>query len=203
MRNRNSKKLFTYWNNLRGTRPAPDRREIEPSDIRELLGDTFILELDRKYGNISFRLAGTRLCNTYGRELKGEGFLSMWREEDNMRVYDAVNHVFESPTPCVISYIGITASNKTIECEMLLFPLLNGSDSATRILGASFQLNSANRLIFETIVVNHVKDVRLLNVEKLAKSPPLTPVMLEPVEHSKSNRRQVFHLTVIEGGIKS
>ena len=58
--------LFQYWNRLRGTRPAPRRTEIEPSDIKTLLADTFILEQDSR-GLPVFRLAGTRLCALFGR----------------------------------------------------------------------------------------------------------------------------------------
>ena len=65
--------LFQYWNRLRHGRPAPKRTEIEPADIKTLLADTFILERDTR-GEAVFRLAGTRLCAVYGRELKGFSF---------------------------------------------------------------------------------------------------------------------------------
>ena len=70
--------LFHYWDRLRSGRPAPQRAEIEPSDIKTLLADTFILERDTR-GEAIFRLAGTRLCAMYGRELKGFLFPSLWR----------------------------------------------------------------------------------------------------------------------------
>ena len=60
--------LFQYWNRLRDGRPAPRRTEVEPADIKTLLADTFILEKDTR-GEAVFRLAGTRLCAIYGREL--------------------------------------------------------------------------------------------------------------------------------------
>ena len=56
------------------------RTEIEPADIKTLLADTFILEKDAR-GEAVFRLAGTRLCAIYGRELKGFAFVSLWREQ--------------------------------------------------------------------------------------------------------------------------
>jgi hypothetical protein len=68
--------LFQYWNRLRGGRPVPLRSEIEPADIKRLLADTFILEADGRDEAI-FRLAGTRLCAVYGRELKGFAFPSL------------------------------------------------------------------------------------------------------------------------------
>ncbi len=46
MRFEKSKQLYNYWLNLKGNRAAPQRSEIEPGDIRKLLGDTFILEVN-------------------------------------------------------------------------------------------------------------------------------------------------------------
>ena len=76
MKQEGSLALFHYWNRLRGDRPAPKRTDIEPADIKTLLGDTFILERDTR-GEAIFRLAGTRLCAIYGRELKGFAFTSL------------------------------------------------------------------------------------------------------------------------------
>ena len=73
--------LFHYWNRLRDGRAAPKRTEIEPADIKSLLADTFILEKDTR-GEAVFRLAGTRLCAIYGRELKGFSFSSLWKAKD-------------------------------------------------------------------------------------------------------------------------
>ena len=81
MKREASVNLFQYWNRLRDGRRAPRRTEIEPADIKMLLGDTFILETDSR-GEAVFRLAGTRLCAIYGQELKGCAFASLWNERD-------------------------------------------------------------------------------------------------------------------------
>ena len=47
MKQASSRELFGYWTAKRGSRPAPERGEIEPSAIRRALGDVFILEFDR------------------------------------------------------------------------------------------------------------------------------------------------------------
>ena len=85
--------LFHYWNRLRDGRPAPKRTEIEPADIKGLLSDTFILERDTR-GEAVFRLAGTRLCAIYGRELKGFSFPSMWRSNDQRMIGRLAQNVF-------------------------------------------------------------------------------------------------------------
>ena len=60
------------------TRLAPERADIEPGAIRQVLGDTFVLEVDGRASH-PFRIAGTRLCALFGRELKGESFIKLWQ----------------------------------------------------------------------------------------------------------------------------
>ena len=77
MKHAASQELYAYWEERRGTRPAPERAEIEPGAIRQVLSDAFILALDDRAGH-PFRLAGTRVCALFGRELKGERFIGLW-----------------------------------------------------------------------------------------------------------------------------
>ena len=79
MKHPSTRELFDYWNNRRGSRPAPERSEIEPGAIRRVLADTFILGIDPGSGH-PFRIAGTRVCAIFGRELKGMAFTDLWRE---------------------------------------------------------------------------------------------------------------------------
>ena len=72
-----SRELFAYWEERRGKRSAPERADIEPGAIRQVLSDAFILALDGGAGH-PFRLAGTRVCALFGRELKGEPFIGLW-----------------------------------------------------------------------------------------------------------------------------
>jgi hypothetical protein len=77
MRHSASRALFAHWNERRGTRPLPERDDIEPAAIRAALGDIFILGVDPGE-DLRFRVAGTRVCALFGRELKGEGFIALW-----------------------------------------------------------------------------------------------------------------------------
>ena len=81
MQKASTKALYDYWNGLRGTRSAPDRRDIDPTRIREALSSTFILELSDR-GEFDFRLAGSHICAAYARELKGRSFSRLWHQRD-------------------------------------------------------------------------------------------------------------------------
>ena len=134
--------------------------------------NTFILELDQKFRNLSFRLAGTRLCSTYGRELKGIGFLSLWDETDNVDVYKRVRNIFEDTLPGIFSYDAVSEEGRIIECEMLLLPLLNGPHHASRILGVTSMLGNPVWAGTDPITNNRLKFTRTI----LPPEPVIAPV---------------------------
>src|SRR5262252_5604808 len=77
--------LYSYWNEVRAGRIAPQRLEIEPSRIGAILSQTFSLEL-LKPGVCPYRLAGTRVCELLGSELRGKNFLDGWGEAGRRRL---------------------------------------------------------------------------------------------------------------------
>lgn len=218
MRHRSSKQLYEYWNTLRAGRIAPERSEIEPSDIREILGDTFILEVSTPMRAISFRLAGTRLCAAYGRELKGFGYLGLWAEEDNFEVAKAVSRVYGDFEPTIISYTAQTASGKFIEYETILLPLMLAADGNARILGLAAPKNVPYWMGAEPVEVNHLRTLR--SVSGVAKTPSMVteppqadqargtareiPSLLDSdldgEGNSRDGERKVGHLTILDGG---
>ena len=134
MRLQGTIELFQYWDRLRDGRPAPKRTEIEPADIKTLLADTFILEKDAR-GEAVFRLAGTRLCATFGRELKGFTFASLWMQKDERVVARLAHGAFLAKSVVVISFEGISRNGRVNPFELLLLPLDGGVDHP-RSLGA-------------------------------------------------------------------
>jgi len=148
MKQASSRELFGYWTQRRGTRRAPERGEIEPSAIRRALGDVFVLEFDRNDGH-PFRLAGTRVCALFGRELKNEPFLYLWNLEARASIAKLVNAVADEATGLVASVTGRTAEGWSQELELLLLPLAHRGDTRARMIGslapliAPFWLGSA------------------------------------------------------------
>src|SRR5438132_7811566 len=84
--------LFEYWNERRGAREAPERSDIEPGAIRRALADTFILSFDGCAG-YPFRIAGTRICAAFGRELKNVAFVDLWRMQDRPLIAQILSSV--------------------------------------------------------------------------------------------------------------
>jgi len=207
MKREASVKLFQYWNRLRDGRSAPKRAEIEPADIKALLGDTFILESDPQ-GEAIFRLAGTRLCAIYGRELKGSTFSSLWQAKDNRLIGRLVNSVFEDKSVLVVTYDGITHSRRSVSMELLLLPVDAGSENR-RALGIVSAETKPFWLGADPVTEASVETVRFVdpNREELAqKGKPAAPLFaprfteIMPAGEDQHEVRRIRHLLVLRGG---
>ena len=141
MKQASSRELFAYWTARRGTRPAPERGEIEPSAIRRALGDVFILEFDRGGGH-PFRLAGTRVCALFGRELKNEPFLHLWGADTRTAVAELLDVIADEASGVVASLSGRTAQGWAQELEMTLLPLAQRGDTHARMIGSLAPLSA-------------------------------------------------------------
>jgi hypothetical protein len=134
MKHAASRELYAYWEAKRGTRPAPDRAEIEPGAVRGALSDTFILSLEPGAG-YSVRLAGTRICALLGREIKGESFLALWDEQSRPAVTGLLAILTEENTGTVASVIARNGNGEPVDLELLLLPLASRRPSLARAIG--------------------------------------------------------------------
>ena len=129
-----SRELYAYWQAKRGTRAAPDRTDIEPGAIRAVLADAFILALDRSAGH-PIRLAGTRMCDLFGREIKGESFLDLWDSTNRPIMEGLLSILSDECTGTVAGATGQNENGESVELELLLLPLSIGRPIFARAIG--------------------------------------------------------------------
>jgi hypothetical protein len=200
--------LFHYWNRLRNGRAAPTRTEIEPADIKTLLADTFILEKDSR-GEAVFRLAGTRLCAVYGRELKGFSFSSLWKAKDQRLIGRLVHGAFTSKSVVVIAFAGSSRNGRENAFELLLLPLDGGLENP-RCLGVVSAAAKPYWLGADPIVEARIDSVRVVDPDReptFLKGRPVVPVpSLDPSaalagsETRSARGRRIRHLVIFDGG---
>jgi hypothetical protein len=130
-----SKQLYAYWDRVRNGRVAPRRFEIEPAKIAPLLPETFIAEGAGRPA-CRFRLAGTKICEQFGRALRGADILSLWGTPDRESLSTLVRNVFSDAAVGYGRFRGRTGSNREAHFEFLLLPLFHGGEALNRILGS-------------------------------------------------------------------
>lgn len=209
MKTGGSIQLFQYWNRLRDGRTAPKRTDIEPADIKSMLADTFILEKDAR-GEAVFRLAGTRLCAAYGRELKGFSFSSLWLPKDQQMVNRLAHSAFLAKSVVVIAFDGLSKNRRVNSFELLLLPLDGGKENP-RSLGAVTALEKPFWLGADPVVESHIASLRVVDPDReplfLKNRPAVAVPSLAPTDaaidghgDATENGRRIRHLVVFEGG---
>ncbi|WP_417690009.1 PAS domain-containing protein [Roseibium sp.] len=219
MKNGVTQTLYNYWDDLRGTRPAPNRSEIDPGHIRGLLGDTFILETHDPH-TVRYRLAGTRLCSAHCRELKGRNFLRGWSEKDREAMASLLTAITEDAAAAVVGIAGHTEREQVLPMEMLLLPLNVPGEGRIRILGSCTPMERPYWLGLHPIMKQSITSLRLVWPDERPyflnrgdnagiRSNPIMPRftaenMAMPAgamaPMPQGAERRVGHLTVYDGG---
>ena len=130
-----SRQLYAYWDRVRNGRVAPRRFEIEPAKIAALLPETFIAECAGMLG-YRFRLAGTKICEQFGRELRGADLLSLWDTDDRDAVASLLRNVFTDAAVGHFVFCAYSRTNRQASFELVLLPLIHTGEAINRVLGA-------------------------------------------------------------------
>lgn len=134
MKHPSSREFFAYWDAKRGDGRAPDRSEIEPGAVRELLGDIFVLSCDHEAG-FPFRVAGTRVCALLGRDLKDASFTSLFTPECRREIEDIVGYVAEEMLPAIAGVTAMAEDGTVAHLELLLLPFNHRAHAPISLTG--------------------------------------------------------------------
>ncbi|MGE6740059.1 PAS domain-containing protein [Allorhizobium pseudoryzae] len=137
MQSERTQDVYEYWNSLRQGASAPLRSDFDPSVLRRRLPDLFMLELSGP--DLIFRLAGTRICELYRRELRHHRFLSLWQGADQDKALEAALAALRTEEAVVIN-LSMRHGLGDTPCEMLLMPIRSSGKLADRLLGCLLPL---------------------------------------------------------------
>ena len=198
MRQAATRELFAYWDRLRKGRAAPERAEIDPAAIRNVLADTFLIEIDPAC-TFPLRLSGTRLNALWLSEQKGRSFLDLWADEERRCVAAMVLTVIDGVNPVIAGVSAAPEGRAPMNMELLLLPLRHNGKTHARVLGCItpsahepwFGLLPADRLA--------LKSMRVISPGETDDGLPAFPWPDEAAIPKPLGRRG--HLTVYAGGV--
>src|ERR1700733_7640872 len=134
MKHKNSHLLVGYWSRLRNGRDVPAQTDIDPRAIKRMLSHVFILDVINPARPI-YRLAGTGLCERFGMELKGTGFLANWEGQSGLALNSLLKQALKTRQPVCLSSIGATADCGMVELETILAPISFDGGEPVRFVG--------------------------------------------------------------------
>lgn len=173
MMHAHARTLMSYWDSRRREDAVPAREDIAASDLRELLGNLFMLQRHDATHHV-FRLAGTKLCDLHQRELRDQNFLSFWRGYDREQIRLLLEAVLANASPGGAYSTAHSLSGDKLEVELVMTPLASKTGKVDRILGLYQPLQAPDRFQQRPIIRHDLNRLRL--PESRAWRQPPAPV---------------------------
>lgn len=171
--------LKSYWERLRAGRIAPYRAEIDPRQFESALENMFIIEKIAPE-TMRIRLAGMKICEMMGMEVRGmePGFLV--DSEDRLRFDRLLNVVMGEPA---VVELKLEAPGRVgrHQATMLLMPLRSDFGDINRVLGCT----SSDSEQFAAPLAFSIRDVSVTPIEPSAaveNRQPMPGFAEEPTE---------------------
>ena len=120
--------LHRYWNSRAGGL-APQRSDIDPTEIKPLLPYLYIVRYERDPFRVRYLLTGTEADRWNGFNLTGryvDEFLAKDINGANRILLDAYAEAFQSAAPVFCSYSWPTRAGYTLNVGVGMFPLRVG-----------------------------------------------------------------------------
>jgi len=162
MKHPSTREFFAYWDGKRGGARAPERSEIEPGAVRELLGDIFVLSYDATSG-YPFRVAGTRVCALLGCDLKDRSFSALFAGESRREIEDIIAVVSEEMLAAVAGIAATSEDGAPVHLELLLLPFTARAHSPLSLTGLLAPFETGHGLL---------RDFRMTSYRYLGHQPP-------------------------------
>lgn len=203
MKNRTTQIIYSYWNEARHGRLAPRRFDIEPARIAGILAETMILECAED-GTVRFRLAGTRITEAFGTELRGQSFLELWSTADRTMLQGQLETMKSQGGALLMEIEAFTPGDRSVMLEAILLPLIHTRDEVDRFLGsiscghAPFWLGSEPLTSLRLASCEVVwPDGRPHKIAEILAHPPALASLGERSRLVRFDRRQ---FRVVDGG---
>jgi hypothetical protein len=126
--------LFDYWNAIRGDRPMPARRDMDPVDIPTLLANIVLLDVEHTPLRFRVRVHGTAVTKSRGADLT-KHYLDEFNDSPALQIYAEANRKItqtksphflcapypdKSSQPSYFQRLGLPFSNDGSRVDMIL-----------------------------------------------------------------------------------
>jgi hypothetical protein len=185
MKHRNSHFAVGYWSLIRKGRAVPDQADIDPKSLKRLLPFVFLLDA-RATGQLTYRLAGTTLCERYGGELRGRNFLSHWDAGSQAKLRGLLREALTRCLPACITSIAATQDCRMVEVETVLMPISFANTVPERFLGVAQVLSDVTPLAGRSIAFERLVGCDLIHegAADAPAQPPSEPPSAPPLERA-------------------
>jgi hypothetical protein len=186
-----SRHLFSYWEQLRAERACPTREDFEFARVKNQMPDMIVIDRDFLRNSFKYRLAGSRVCAMFHRNLTATDVMAGWGRFEKDVITRHLNTVLNQKQPAVIRMRLTTDDNTVVAAEMIALPVMMRGSDRMQIIGGLFPFRAAHSLGHNAIVAQELVSARVIWTEYVAEADEVRPQPLSAKTKS---------FTVIAGG---
>lgn len=154
-----------YWEALRVGTALPRRDQIDPRGIAGALENVFLLERVAP-GLARFRLAGMKLADLMGMEMRGMPLTALFEPDARAKLSDALEPVFSAPSVLELWLAAERGLGRPpLEARMILLPLTGARGEPGLALGCLAFSGDPGRAPRRLMVAGMVREPLVLQPE--------------------------------------
>jgi len=129
--------LCRYWLERRGAREFPARSDLDPLDMKALLGNIVLADVHRAPLRFMYRLHGSLLVQRDGYDMTGKWLSEHPEPEYRERIRASWTRMVEAREP-VLSLRDIVVDGRTRCYEAVILPLASDGATIDKLISAQF-----------------------------------------------------------------
>jgi hypothetical protein len=192
-----SRSLFAYWESLRAERACPNREEFAFEPVKNLMPDMVVLEQDLARGGYRFRLAGSRVCALFGRNLTASDALSGWDAYETSILRNHFKLAFDNFQPILVRMRLLTDTGITVAAELIAMPIRARQSNRIQLIGGLFSFCDVSDLSYRSIQTRELASARAIWTEHGGGMLGNCPDVTFPPPQKRSSKP---FLKLLEGG---
>jgi hypothetical protein len=125
--------LYTWWQR-KCADDIPDRADLDPADLKGLLPNIFVADVEHEPFRIRYRLVGTKATEATGIDITGRYLDELLPADGSEPWMDFYRQSYETRTPLFGESLSPTTSGATFRYEFGLFPLRKGGSAVSQFV---------------------------------------------------------------------
>jgi len=131
-------RLYNYWDDKRGNRAMPTRSDIDPMELRPLLPNLALIDVEENPHRYRYRLVGTELVTILGQELTGK-YLDEMPMLFRRFAGNAYAEVLARKAPTYAVFDANIPMFRTVRYKRLLLPLSPDGEWVNMVVAGFFR----------------------------------------------------------------
>ncbi len=129
-----AKFVYDYWSRKRGDRRMPARADIDPLEIKSVLPQVVLIDVQRQPLDFRFRLAGTRSYDIFGFDLTGRSVREIEPRDWSEGIWKSFSELARTGEPQHVRLDFCTTEGYARSFSVLRLPLGDDGITVDRIL---------------------------------------------------------------------